>query len=96
MSKLNEFVQDIEASVQKLFQKMDTLEQQNLHLNQQIQVLEESKGNYLNQIESLQNEVKALKMSNSLLGSEEFKRDTKLKINALVKEIDFCIHQLSD
>ena len=96
MSKLNEFVQDLEASVQKLFQKMDTLEQQNLHLNQQIQVLEESQGNYLNQIESLQNEVKVLKMSNSLLGSEEFKRDTKLKINALVKEIDFCIHQLSD
>ncbi len=96
MSKLNEFVQNLEASVQKLFQKMDTLEQQNLYLNQQIQALEESKGNYLNQIESLQNEVKALKMSNSLLGSEEFKRDTKLKINALVKEIDFCIHQLSD
>lgn len=96
MSKLNEFVQNLEASVQKLFQKMDTLEHQNSHLKQQIQELEASKSNYEKQLELLQNEVKALKMSNSLLGSEEFKRDTKLKINALVKEIDFCIHQLSD
>lgn len=96
MSKLNEFVQNLEASVQKLFQKMDTLEQLNSHLKQQIQELEASKSNYEKQLELLQNEVKALKMSNSLLGSEEFKRDTKLKINALVKEIDFCIHQLSD
>jgi prefoldin subunit 5 len=96
MSKLNEFVQNLEASVQKLFQKMDTLEQLNSHLKQQIQELEDSKINYEKQLELLQNEVKALKMSNSLLGSEEFKRDTKLKINALVKEIDFCIHQLSD
>ncbi|MBS4039134.1 MAG: hypothetical protein KGZ81_00890 [Flavobacteriales bacterium] len=96
MSKLNEFVQNLETSVQKLFQKMDTLEQLNSHLKQQIQELEASKSSYEKQLKLLQNEVKALKMSNSLLGSEEFKRDTKLKINALVKEIDFCIHQLSD
>ena len=40
-----------------------------------------------------QNEV--LKNANALLGSDEYKRETKLKINALVKEIDQCIAQLS-
>jgi hypothetical protein len=38
----------------------------------------------------------ALKMTNALLGSDEFKRDTKLKINALIREIDYCIAQLAD
>ena len=36
-----------------------------------------------------------LKNANALLGSNEYKRETKLKINALVKEIDQCIAQLS-
>ena len=36
-----------------------------------------------------------LKNANALLGSDEYKRETKLKINALVKEIDQCIAQLS-
>jgi len=38
---------------------------------------------------------KILKNANALLGSDEYKRETKLKINALVKEIDQCIAQLS-
>jgi len=37
-----------------------------------------------------------LKMANSLLGSDENKRETKLKINSLIREIDYCIAQLSD
>nr|WP_262497298.1 hypothetical protein [Flavobacterium columnare] len=41
-------------------------------------------------------ELDAVKITNALLGSDEFKRDTKLKINSLIKEIDYCIAQLSD
>ena len=44
----------------------------------------------------LQNELESLKITNSLLGSEEYKKETKLKINALIREIDYCIAQLSD
>lgn len=38
----------------------------------------------------------ALKMANSLLGSKESKANTKRKIMSLIKEVDFCIHQLSE
>ncbi len=38
----------------------------------------------------------SLKIANSMLGSEENKRETKLKINALIREIDHCIVQLSE
>ncbi|WP_428224623.1 hypothetical protein [Flavobacterium sp.] len=48
------------------------------------------------EIKHLKADLEAIKITNSLLGSEEFKRDTKLKINALIKEIDYCIAQLSD
>ena len=36
-----------------------------------------------------------IKVANAMLGSDQHKRDTKLKINALVRDIEQCIAQLS-
>ena len=46
--------------------------------------------------EELKKQNESLKIAKSLLGSDENKRDTKLKINSLIREIDYCIAQLSD
>ena len=48
------------------------------------------------EIEALKSQYETLKVANSLLGSDDNKRDTKLKINSLIREIDYCIAQLSD
>ena len=48
------------------------------------------------QILELKKENESLKMANSLLGSKESRAVTKRKINSLIKEVDFCIHQLSE
>ena len=48
------------------------------------------------QISELKKENESLKMANSLLGSNESKAITKRKINSLIKEVDFCIHELSE
>ena len=45
---------------------------------------------------ALKSQIENLRMANSLIGSEENKRETKLKINSLIREIDYCIAQLSD
>jgi hypothetical protein len=50
----------------------------------------------LNVIETLKKDYESLKLTNALLGSEDYKRDTKLKINSLIRDIDSCIAQLSD
>ena len=52
--------------------------------------------NQSEQIEGLKTTYETLKITNSLLGSDENKRDTKLKINSLIREIDYCIAQLSE
>ena len=39
---------------------------------------------------------KSLKVANNLLGSNEGKSQTKTKINNLIKEVDYCIQQLSE
>jgi len=48
------------------------------------------------QISELKKENESLKMANSLLGSKESKTITKRKINSIIKEVDFCINQLSE
>jgi hypothetical protein len=47
-------------------------------------------------LQQKEDDFKTLKFANSILGSDESKRETKLKINTLIKEIDDCISKLSD
>ena len=37
-----------------------------------------------------------LKIAKTIEGSKEDRRETKLKINALIREVDICINQLSE
>ena len=60
----------------------DTLIQQNKSLEEKILHLKE--------------ENKSLKIANNLLGSSEGKTQTKTKINNLIKEVDYCLQQLSE
>jgi len=48
------------------------------------------------QLDKWQEDYEALKIANSLLGSDDNKRDTKLKINTLIRELDYCIAQLAE
>ena len=61
-----------------------------------MQTLQQKNKAQETEIIELKESIDKLKMINSLLGSNENKRETKLKINSLIREIDYCIAQLSD
>ena len=44
----------------------------------------------------LESENKSLKIANNLLGSNDGNQETKSKINSLIKEVNFCIQQVSE
>jgi len=96
MSEIVEIIDTLESRLQKLFNKIDHLEQTNLELNQELQKSTAFIQNQSKEIDTLKKDYETLKIANSLLGSDENKRDTKLKINSLIREIDYCIAQLSD
>lgn len=48
------------------------------------------------QIINLKEENKSLKIANNLLGSNDGKKQTKTKINSLIKEVDYCISKISE
>ena len=96
MNGLSELIDSLEIKFFKLHQKIVQLEKKNKELEAQIEVSEEIQKRQSIEISELKDDVDNLKMVNSLLGSEENKRETKLKINSLIREIDYCIAQLSD
>jgi len=96
MSEFAEIIKTLESNIEKLFCKIDTLEKNNTILNRELNDSAQTIKNQSTEIELLKSQYNSIKMANSMLGSEENKRDTKLKINSLIREIDYCISQLSD
>jgi chromosome segregation ATPase len=96
MSKIEDIVDALENKISKILHKQEVLKQTNAKLTEQ---LEEQQQKVLEQEEEIGAWVEkydTLKIANSMLGSDENKRETKLKINALIRDIDHCIGQLSE
>lgn len=96
MNGLSELIDSLEVKFFKLNQKVTLLEKKNLELQDELLLSQKNQQKQSGEIETLKSQLDTLKMVNSLLGSEENKRETKLKINSLIREIDYCIAQLSD
>jgi len=96
MNGLTEIIDSLEIKFSKLSQKLDSLEKTNQELRNELLKSSSIIGKQSEEINILKNQYETLKTANSLLGSDENKRETKLKINSLIREIDYCIAQLSD
>lgn len=96
MSELSKVIDSLEVKFFKLSKKLENLEQLNQSLTRELTEIKTVAQQKNEKLTLLQNELESLKITNSLLGSEEYKRETKLKINSLIREIDYCIAQLSE
>ncbi|MCO6173998.1 hypothetical protein NHF50_02975 [Flavobacterium sp. NRK F10] len=96
MNKLTELIDSLEVKFFKLNQKLIQLEKKNSELEALFLKTTQENNVKQSEIAELKKQLENLKMVNSLLGSDENKRETKLKINSLIREIDNCIAQLSD
>tara|TARA_B110000902_G_scaffold102343_1_gene121020 strand:+ start:140 stop:430 length:291 start_codon:yes stop_codon:yes gene_type:complete len=95
MSSIIEQVDSLEDKISKLLVKFSQLTQDKASLEQEIILLKDQQSRFTSEISELTATCSSLKLANSMLGSDQYKRDTKLKINALVREIDQCITHLS-
>ncbi len=96
MNGLTELIDSLEVKFSKMYHKMDTLEKKNQELSDELMKFKDNNKKQLKTIGDLENQLESLKTVNALLGSDENKRETKLKINSLIREIDYCIAQLSE
>lgn len=95
MSALLKLVDSLEVRLHKLISKLEEKEQINQGLLAELAKKDAKIKAQEQELIQKEEQFSTLKLTNSMLGSEEYKRETKLKINALIKEIDHCITQLS-
>ena len=95
MSDLKKLVALLEEKAIVLQSKFNSLREENGKLKQTIEELRSEKTALQSTITTLKEKNETLAIANCILGSKEHKRETKLKINALIREIDVCIVQLT-
>ncbi len=96
MSNIEDIVDSLENKISKVLHKLEILKQANLKLNEELAASNQKFQDQKLHIATWEEKYDALKIASSILGSDENKRETKLKINALIREIDHCIAQLAD
>mgnify|MGYP000291874472 CR=1 FL=1 len=96
MSNIEDIVDSLENKISKVLHKLELLKLANLKLNEELEVSKQEISAQKEHISSWEEKYEALKMANTILGGDENKRETKLKINALIRDIDHCIAQLAD
>ena len=96
MGNIESVVDSLENRISKVLHKLEVLKQSNVKLKEELGATQEKMIQQENQLSSWEEKYESLKFANSILGSDESKRETKLKINTLIREIDYCISQLSE
>ena len=95
MSNLVEAIHLLEDKLKKILTNYEFLQEENQALLQNNTKLQLSLQEKQQQLERQMEEYQLLKVAKTIEGSKENTRDTKLKINALIREIDKCIVQLN-
>mgnify|MGYP000031598151 FL=1 len=95
MAQTLEVVKQLESRAFQLIQKLNKLNDAlNKSQAEQKNLIEKNKL-LSKEIKRLNTENERLKSANAILGSKNYKKETKLKINRLIREVDNCIGQLS-
>lgn len=96
MSELLERVDSLQNTISKLLHRYEVLLKNNSKLQEENDQLKRQKTDLTLHINNWETKYNTLKTANALLGSKEYKTETKLKINAMIREIDQCIAQLAE
>lgn len=96
MSELVQIVDSLENKIGKLLHKLDMLQQANEKLEKEMVTIRNDKETVNSSVSEWEEKYNALKLANSMLGSNTNKTEAKLKINTLIRELDHCISQLSE
>lgn len=96
MSELVEIVDSLENKISKLLHKMELLNQANNKLEKELATVSGERDAIRNSLQDWEEKYNSLKLANSMLGSDTNKTEAKLKINSLIRELDYCIVQLAE
>tara|TARA_B100001540_G_scaffold295323_1_gene296008 strand:- start:530 stop:811 length:282 start_codon:yes stop_codon:yes gene_type:complete len=92
---VKDIVNSIEEKLHKFIAKYKQLYEEKEKIEQEYNKLSDKLDGYENEMTSLQEKVRLMKISKSVDTSQEDAKSTKLKINEYIREIDKCIALLN-
>lgn len=96
MENLLEAIEKLENKIEVLVSNYEFLKKENEILLQNVSVLQKEILDQKQLIINQQKEYDLLKIAKTIEGSSSESKNTKLKLNALIREIDKCIIQLQE
>lgn len=96
MNSITNVVNLVEDKLKTLLDNYNFLKEENELLHSKVAVLENQIAEEKQLFNELEKKHQVLKIAKTIEGSKEDRRETKLKINALIREVDLCISQLSE
>jgi hypothetical protein len=96
MATITQVVNLVEEKLKILLEKYIFLKDENEFLYSKVAILESQIAKEKELFNDLEKKFKTLRIAKTIVGSKEDNRDTKLKINSLIRQIDSCITQLSE
>lgn len=95
MSEFAQLLVNVDNKLEAFIIAHQQLRIENKCLRKDLEALKVQLSEKKQQLESLQNQLEKQRMASAISGSDNYKHETKIKINTLVREIDNCIMQLS-
>ena len=96
MKKIQDLLFDLEKKVESSLAELSKLKNEKNDLLEKNQILINEKNELNAEFRLLDERFKALKIANTISGSENNINETRSEIDSLIREIDRCISQLSD
>ncbi len=96
MKKIQDLLFDLEKKVESSLTELSKLKNEKNDLFDKNQILVNEKNELNEEFRLLDERFKALKIANTISGSENNINETRSEIDSLIREIDICISQLSD
>lgn len=95
MAQLKTIVDSLESRLHQLILAHKALKKDHQLMSEAFNKLEKDHQQQALELKQWKEINEELKMANAMLGSDQYKRETKLKINALVRDIEQCIAHLA-
>ena len=96
MGELVDIVDSLENKISKLLHKLELLHQSNKQLREELASTKDEKVRAQQAVLNWEEKYESIKIASTMLGSNENKKEAKLKINSLIRELDSCIAQLAE
>ena len=96
MRNVESIVESLELKIVNVLAHLDALKAENQRLKLESAAQKEKAEAQRAALDKKEADLDALRIASSMLGSNDDKRASKLKINALIRDINDCLASLSD